>query len=601
MQLEERVGESPLLDRPESAPSLARRIAPDGEGETERLRVLILEGDTGQPTAHRLLEEGLTVNCEVSRASLAEVERDPSDLYRFDVLVVESARTTTAVAAIKSLAQLAPDRAVLVLADDPCEYDRTCLSAIRAGAEEALIKNEVSPAMLARALRFAIERKQFERHRIAQLEAAREAHRRAELARLRASFAASASASLASSLDLERTLNEVTRLATDGLADFCILDLLDGKGSLQRVAITHRDPALQPVAQALLELPLDSSRPHLTFAALQSREPIFRQISLADLQALAQNPRHLELLRQLGPGNFLTLPLIARDRLLGAILFARSEERGGFDPHEIEAAQDLAERAALAIDNARLYSEARDAIGARDSVLRIVAHDLRNPLNAIAMTANLLIDLPTSPEQLIQRANIIRRSAERMNLLIQDLLEVARFDAGYFALQRRLTSPADLARQTVETNAPLADSQELKLTCDAEPDLPPIEVDSPRVLQVLGNLVDNAIKFTRKGGEIRVEVRNDNGSVRFSVRDTGIGMTEDELGDLFRPFWQARRSSGDGAGLGLAISKVIVEAHDGKIWAESTQGQGSTFHISFPVAPERRRAGRRSRNRGAGG
>lgn len=579
-----------MQDRLESASSVAGASAAEGDGWNRSLRVLILEGDTAQPIAHRLLEQGLTVQCEVSRTSLAAVERGPGALDRYDVLVVESARTTTAIEAIETLARLAPDRPVLVLADEACEQDRACLTAIRAGAEDALIKNEVSPQMLARSLRFSIERKQFERLRIAQLEAAKEAHERAEMARRRASFAASASASLASSLDLASTLKEVTRLATDGLADYSILDLLDEQGSLQRVAITHHDPALQPVAQALLELPLDSSRPHLTFAALQSRAPIFREITLEDLQAIAQNPRHLELLRQLGPGYFVTIPLIARDRLLGAILFARSKERGGFDPHEIEAAQDLAERAALAIDNARLYSEARDAIGARDSVLRIVAHDLRNPLNAIAMTANLLIDLPTSPEQLVQRANIIRRSAERMNLLIQDLLEVARFDAGHFALQRRLTSPADLARQTVETNAPLAESRELTLTCHAAADLPPIDVDTPRVLQVLGNLVDNAIKFTPRGGDIRVEVKSEEGAVHFSVRDTGIGMSEKDLEDLFRPFWQARRSSGEGAGLGLAISKVIVEAHGGRIWAESTQGQGSTFHISFPVAPERRKA-----------
>jgi signal transduction histidine kinase len=179
-----------------------------------------------------------------------------------------------------------------------------------------------------------------------------------------------------------------------------------------------------------------------------------------------------------------------------------------------------------------------------------------------------------------------------MDHLIQDLLDIARLDAGQLALDRALIAPERLVRQAVELNAPLAAARSLTLTYDLPPaTLPPIDVDAQRILQVLGNLIDNAIKFTSQGGTIAVGVAAEDGAIRFAVHDTGIGLSEDDLGHLFRPFWQVRRGGREGAGLGLAISKAIVEAHGGHVRAVSTPGVGSTFYVTLPAAEERRQDG----------
>jgi PAS domain S-box-containing protein len=231
------------------------------------------------------------------------------------------------------------------------------------------------------------------------------------------------------------------------------------------------------------------------------------------------------------------------------------------------------------------------AVVARDQVLGIVAHDLRNPLHTIIMQAGLLERPEPEPERRDQTPRlVIARSASRMNRLIQDLLDVALVEAGELKVERAPLSATDLARDAVESEKPLAAESGLELDLEGTGDAPKVLGDRNRLLQVFDNLIGNAIKFTPKGGRITVGVRPGENEVVFSVADTGRGISPDHTPHVFDRFWQAAtRAKRLGAGLGLPITRGLVEAHGGRIWVESTVGRGSTFFFTIPTVPSGRR------------
>jgi PAS domain S-box-containing protein len=237
-------------------------------------------------------------------------------------------------------------------------------------------------------------------------------------------------------------------------------------------------------------------------------------------------------------------------------------------------------------DRKRVEQALRRAVTARDDVLRIVAHDLRNPLSTIMMEAQLLEapDLVTVKRDVAPSRTILR-SAKRMNQLIQDLLDVALVEAGQLKVEHERLAPADVAREAVESQTTIATASQLTLRLELAPDLPQISGDRGRLLQVFENLIGNAIKFTPSGGEIVVRARPENDDVLFSVADTGGGIAPESLQHVFDPFWQAAtRAQHLGAGLGLPLTKGIVEAHGGRIWVESEPARGSTFNFTVPTA-----------------
>lgn len=206
------------------------------------------------------------------------------------------------------------------------------------------------------------------------------------------------------------------------------------------------------------------------------------------------------------------------------------------------------------------------AVAARDEVLGIVAHDLRNPLNTIMMQAQLLERAGPEPERRDQTPRlVIMRSATRMDHLIQDLLDVALLEAGQLKVERERISAADLARDVMEMQAPLASSAGLELQLEVARNVRDVWGDRNRLLQVFENLISNALKFTEKGGCIRIGSTASNNEVEFFVADTGSGIPPEGLPHVFDRFWQADRTDRQGAGLGLPIAKGIVEAHGGRI------------------------------------
>jgi signal transduction histidine kinase len=234
----------------------------------------------------------------------------------------------------------------------------------------------------------------------------------------------------------------------------------------------------------------------------------------------------------------------------------------------------------------RLYDEAQRVIDAREEILRIVAHDLRNPLNTVSMATSLLLDESTDAARTSQ-LRIIRRAGERANRLIQDLLSVTTIEAGRLSVAPRRMSAADLIHELAEQLLPIAREKSITLTVKAEADLPFVRADPARLQQVFSNLVGNAIKFTPVGGAVTLAAVRSDATVTCSVSDNGPGIPAAQIPRLFGKFWQAKRGDSGGVGLGLAIARGIVEAHGGTILVESEVGKGSVFSFALPVWTEK--------------
>ena len=403
-------------------------------------------------------------------------------------------------------------------------------------------------------------------------------------------FLAEAGAVLASSLDFDTTLESIVRLAVPTLADWCVIYAAEPDDRIRRLHSAHADGEKEHLLERLATYPIEASRPHPVIEVLRTgTASLENDVAEARVDAFASDAEHGRIQRALGMRSWLVVPLTARGEAHGAIGFYRAAARRGFEPDEVALAHDLAGRAALAMDNARLYGEARRAIEARDDLLAVVSHDLGNPLSAIRIGTSLLLKhLPR--EELgtagWQHLDGIRQSVEQMERLIENLLQVKRLEAGLLTLNRRSHRVASLVRAAVEALAPVARARSLTLDCHLSDDLPNVLADSDRIHQVFSNLIGNSIKFTPEGGAITVEAAREGAEVRFCVADTGIGIPPGALPRIFDRFWQARetRPKGKGIGLGLSIVKGIVDAHDGRIWVESREGVGTTFHFTLPIA-----------------
>ena len=281
---------------------------------------------------------------------------------------------------------------------------------------------------------------------------------------------------------------------------------------------------------------------------------------------------------------WLGAPLVGRDGTTLGLIHLCDRRDGDFSEFDEAVLAQLAQTASVAIENARLYEQMQRAVQVRDEVVGVVSHDLRNPLNALIMAATMAEQRADDGALVRARLAVIRRSAERMNRLIGDLLDVTRIDSGNLVLERERLSVASLVDEAVQAQRALAESRGLTLRAEVPRGISPIEGDRDRLFQVFANLMGNAVKFTPRGGSIVVSASPVDGRVRFAVADTGPGIPPEFLPHVFDRFWQDRRTAGQGTGLGLSIVKGITEAHGGEVGVESVQGEGSTFTFTLPGA-----------------
>ena len=405
-------------------------------------------------------------------------------------------------------------------------------------------------------------------------------------------FLATAGDLFARSLELETTIHTVVQLPVEHLADGCILDLVERGGRIRRYVSESADAALEArLRRVEREFTLTWDSPSRVIDVLQTGRPeLVPTLTFEWLEAHVETAEQMRLEREMERRSLIIVPLIAREAVIGAMsLFTVGARGRHFDAVDLHVALELGRRAAFAIDNARLYREAQRATRARDEILGVVSHDLRNPLSAIAMVTRALRDQLAPDDPRRELLDTAYDSTEWMNRLIQDLLDVASIEAGRLAVERRPEAVTPLLERAAAMFERTAADRSLIVRVTAPAGLPSVVADAERVLQVLANLLGNAVKFTEPGGAITVSAEPLDGEVAISVIDSGVGIPPEHLPHIFERYWYARRTAHKrGSGLGLAIAKGIVEAHNGRLWVKSTLGSGSTFTFTLPRADDPR-------------
>ncbi|MBI3977922.1 MAG: GAF domain-containing protein [Chloroflexi bacterium] len=423
--------------------------------------------------------------------------------------------------------------------------------------------------------------------------AERQSRAEAEAAYKRLAFLAETSRLLAETLTYEATPEIVARLAVPQIADWCVVDLVDENGSIRQVAVAHVNPAkIALVHEARRRYRLDLERPYGLVKVLRTgRSELYPEILDDWRVTAARDAEHLELIRELGARSSMTVPLVARGRTLGAMTFVSAESGRRLGAADLALAEALAQRAALAIDNAQLHRAAQDAISLRDDVLAAVSHDLQNPLAAIKGRAQLLIRQTTGPgpeamDRIRAGLASIDATASKMAAQIGDIVDLASLQMGQpAALVRRPTDLVALVRG-VAADHQVTTRRHRILVEAATPEIVG-SWDTARLERVIGNLVANAIKYSPAGDTVTVRIACEAAEAVLRVTDEGIGVPEADLPHIFTRFHRAKNVAERvaGSGIGLWGARAIVEQHGGTIAVTSKEGVGSTFTVRLPLDP----------------
>jgi PAS domain S-box-containing protein len=426
----------------------------------------------------------------------------------------------------------------------------------------------------------------------------------------RAAFLADVATLLAASLEYATTLKSVANMAVPAIADWCAVDILTDDRTLERLAVAHVDPAKIEMARALRSRYEDASSPYSVAHVVRTGTPaMVKDISDEMIVAAAHGDQErIAYVRSLGLRSYIVVPLTARGRTLGALTLATAESGRRYGDDDFRFAQELAFRAALAVDNARAYDEAQAANRLKDEFLATLSHELRTPLNAILGYSRLLQSGMMSADKRTQAIQTVERNATSLTQIVEDILDVSRIISGKIRLNIQPLDLPQVVSDAVQTMLPAADAKQIRVQTMVDPGAGPVSGDPDRVQQIVWNLVSNAVKFTPRHGVVQVRVERVNSRVDIVVSDTGIGIAPDFLPHVFDRFRQADSGTTRehaGIGLGLAIVRHLVELHGGTIHASSDGPEtGSTFRVSLPVMvihqeapvePRARRLDRRGR------
>ena len=402
-------------------------------------------------------------------------------------------------------------------------------------------------------------------------------------------FLADASIVLAGSLDSTTTLASVARLAVLHLADWCIIDLLDGTDSVRRVAADHGDPQREELAGRLRGLfPLAPCSGGALDAALHHGQLHVSNAAMnAPAAELVLAPSQEEIVRQLGCKAVMIVPMTARGRTIGAISFVSTAPGRSYDLHEQALARDLASRAAVALDNAQLFDQTQEALRRRDEFLAMLAHELRNPLAPILNAAHLMRLHGLADPDLERARAIIERQGGHLAHLLDDLLDLSRITHGKIELRKQIVDVGTVVADAVQSSRSLIEGRSHHLAIAVEDRPLRVEGDPTRLAQIIVNLLNNAARYTAPGGRIELSAGAEDAHVVLCVKDTGAGIPRTRLASIFEPFTQLEPSldrSMGGLGIGLALVRELVALHGGTVAAHSDgPGQGSEFVVRLPL------------------
>jgi signal transduction histidine kinase/response regulator RpfG family c-di-GMP phosphodiesterase len=416
----------------------------------------------------------------------------------------------------------------------------------------------------------------------------------AEARQERLAFLADASNVLAGSLEYHKTFHSLAHLVVPRLADFCVVLATEEDGSLRQVAVAHSNLIEEPVLRKLAEeFPASSAaRTGGAHVVKTGQSEMCCDMENGALDQVFQRPEDRDLLLSFDPKSFIAVPLKTYDRVLGAIVMVNTSEGRMCGTEELALAEELAHRAALAIDNASLYKAAQRARAeseranvAKDSFLAMLSHELRTPLTPVLTSVLALEQTDDLSDEVRASLQMIRRNVELEARLIDDLLDLTRISKGKVQLSLEEVDAHLLLRNAVEICQADIDKKNLALRTDFAAENVHLEADPARLQQIFWNLIKNAVKFTPEGGRLEIRTQNNNGQLQVQVSDSGMGIDAETLPKIFNAFEQGDRMQLGGLGLGLAISKALVETHSGTLTAESPgKNQGATFTAMFPVA-----------------
>ncbi|HZG38118.1 MAG TPA: PAS domain S-box protein [Nodosilinea sp.] len=409
-------------------------------------------------------------------------------------------------------------------------------------------------------------------------------------------YLSESSAVLASSLDYQTTLEQVARLTVPELADWCTVHIVEENGAIDQIAVAHIDPAKLEWADQLRDkYPLDPNAERGAALTLRTGQSDFvPEIPDELLVHAAQDPEHLEILRQVGFSSVMTVPLHSQDRVIGAISFISAESGRRYTPADLQLAEELAQRASLAIENAQLYQAAqRDRTKAeaanriKDEFLAVLSHELRSPLNPILGWARMLRSKSLDAAKTDQALETIERNAKLQAQLIEDLLDVSRILQGKLTLTVAPVNLVTTIEAAAETVRLAAEAKRIQIQTTLQAIAGQVLGDTNRLQQVIWNLLSNAVKFTPAGGQVTITLEQVDAYAQIRVRDTGKGIHPDFLPHVFDYFRQedgtTTRQFG-GLGLGLAIVRQLTELHGGLVWADSPgPNLGATFTVLLPL------------------
>lgn len=313
-------------------------------------------------------------------------------------------------------------------------------------------------------------------------------------------------------------------------------------------------------------------------------------MSQDDLHKLPLSLEQKTIISSRGISSLLMCPFMARGTLLGAVLFINS--RASYSEEDVNFVEEVMGRISIALDNARLYQISLESIRMRDELLRIVSHDLKNPLNSILLNAQLVEKLLNGHDKsderskmAVKRITAVEKNTDIAINLIRDLLDNAKLETGGLQMKKTAMDPQDLIPETEHLFQSLAEEKEVTFSVSSHLNRPvKVVCDHERILQVISNLLGNSIRYTPKGGKVDVVLSEKGDAICFSVSDNGTGINEEKKRHIFDKYWRDEESGLMNLGLGLSIAKGVVEAHGGRIWVESERGHGTTFSFTLPYA-----------------